>query len=55
MLGVIVEYEGSEAAAKDVARHIAANKPIGMNANDVPESVIATERLVLSNQVKSLN
>ena len=46
LLGVIVEYEGSEAAAKDVAMHIAANKPIGMNSKDVPESVIAAERSV---------
>ena len=46
-LGVIVEYEGSEAAAKDVAMHIAANKPIGMNSKDVPESVIAAERYVM--------
>ena len=42
--GVIVEYTGSEAAAKDIAMHIAANKPIGMNSKDVPESVIAAER-----------
>lgn len=45
-LGVIVEYTGSEAAAKDIAMHIAANKPIGMNSKDVPESVIAAERYV---------
>ena len=44
--GVIVEYTGSEAAAKDIAMHIAANKPIGMNSKDVPESVIAAERYV---------
>ena len=44
MTGVIVEYTGSEAAAKDIAMHIAANKPIGMNSKDVPESVIAAER-----------
>ena len=46
-VGVIVEYEGSEVAAKDVAMHIAANKPIGMNSKDVPESVIAAERYVM--------
>ena len=46
-VGVIVEYVGSEAAAKDIAMHIAANKPIGMNSKDVPESVIAAERCAL--------
>ena len=46
-VGVIVEYVGSEAAAKDIAMHIAANKPIGMNSKDVPESVIAAERYAL--------
>ena len=51
-VGVIVEYEGSEAAAKDVAMHIAANKPIGMNSKDVPESVIAAERYVMKMKMK---
>ena len=51
-VGVIVEYEGSEAAAKDVAMHIAANKPIGMNSKDVPESVIAAERYVIKMKMK---
>jgi elongation factor Ts len=43
-IGVIVEYTGSEAAAKDIAMHIAANKPIGMNSADVPKAVIDAER-----------
>ena len=32
--------------------HIAANKPIGMNSKDVPESVIAAERYVMKMKMK---
>ena len=32
--------------------HIAANKPIGMNSKDVPESVIAAERYVMKIKMK---
>jgi elongation factor Ts len=45
-IGVMVEYEGDETAAKDVAMHIAAMKPIALSMADVPEQAIAIERNV---------
>ena len=45
-IGVMVEYEGDETAAKDVAMHIAAMKPIALSMADVPEQAIAVERNV---------
>ncbi len=45
-IGVVVEYTGDETAAKDVAMHIAAMKPVALSAADVPASLIETERSV---------
>lgn len=45
-IGVLVEYEGSEAAAKDVAMHVAAMKPVALTSADVPAELIARERSV---------
>ena len=45
-IGVVVEYKGDEAAAKDVAMHIAAMKPVALSSNDVPAELIETERAV---------
>jgi elongation factor Ts len=45
-IGVLVEYTGDEAAAKDTAMHIAAMKPVALAASDVPAELIATERNV---------
>ncbi len=45
-IGVLVEYTGDEAAAKDVAMHIAAMKPVALSAADVPAALITTERNV---------
>ncbi len=45
-IGVVVEYKGDENAAKDVAMHIAAMKPVALSANDVPAELIETERSV---------
>jgi elongation factor Ts len=45
-IGVMVEYTGDEAAAKDVAMHIAAMKPVALSAADVPADKIATEKNV---------
>ncbi len=45
-IGVVVEYTGDEAAAKDVAMHIAAMKPVALSAADVPAALIETERSV---------
>ena len=45
-IGVMVEYSGDETAAKDVAMHIAAMKPVALSAADVPADKIATEKNV---------
>ena len=45
-IGVLVQYEGDESAAKDVAMHVAAMKPKALTTADVAESLIAAERSV---------
>ncbi|HYF43230.1 MAG TPA: translation elongation factor Ts [Ramlibacter sp.] len=45
-IGVVVEYEGDEAAAKDVAMHVAAMKPVALTSADVPAELIEKERSV---------
>jgi len=45
-IGVMVEYTGDDTAAKDVAMHIAAMKPIALSAADVPADKIAKEKSV---------
>ena len=45
-IGVVVEYEGDEVAAKDVAMHIAAMKPVALTSADVPADLIEKERSV---------
>ncbi len=45
-IGVLVEYTGSEDAARDVAMHIAAMKPVSLTSADVPADLIAKERSV---------
>lgn len=45
-IGVMVEFEGDAVAAKDVAMHIAAMKPVALSSADVPADLIARERSV---------
>jgi elongation factor Ts len=45
-IGVVVEYEGDEVAAKDVAMHVAAMKPVSLSSADVPAELIEKERNV---------
>ena len=45
-IGVLVEYEGDEAAARDVAMHVAAMKPVALTSADVPAELIEKERAV---------
>ena len=45
-IGVVVEFEGDDVAAKDVAMHVAAMKPVALSSDDVPAALIATERSV---------
>jgi elongation factor Ts len=45
-IGVVVEFDGDETAAKDVAMHVAAMKPVALTSNDVPAELIEKERSV---------
>jgi len=45
-IGVVVEYDGAETAAKDVAMHVAAMKPVSLTSADVPAELIEKERSV---------
>ena len=45
-IGVMVEFEGDDTSAKDVAMHIAAMKPVAISAADVPADLIEKERAV---------
>lgn len=45
-IGVVVEYEGDETAAKDVAMHIAAMKPLALTSAEVSPLLIEKERSV---------
>jgi len=45
-IGVVVEFDGEEQAAKDVAMHVAAMKPVALTSADVPAELIEKERAV---------
>ena len=45
-IGVMVQYTGDELAAKDVAMHVAAMKPVSLAASEVPAELIERERRV---------
>ncbi|WP_454721270.1 MULTISPECIES: translation elongation factor Ts [Cupriavidus] len=45
-IGVMVEFDGDEVAAKDVAMHVAAMKPVALSSADVPAELIAKERSI---------
>jgi elongation factor Ts len=45
-IGVMVEFEGEDVAAKDVAMHVAAMKPVSLTAADVPAALIEKERSI---------
>jgi elongation factor Ts len=45
-IGVVVEYTGDDVAAKDVAMHVAAMKPVALSSADVPAELIEKERNV---------
>ncbi len=43
-IGVLVEFEGNEVAAKDVAMHVAAMKPVALSSADVSADLVQKER-----------
>lgn len=45
-IGVVVEFEGEEVAAKDVAMHVAAMKPVSLSSDQVPAELVERERSV---------
>ena len=45
-IGVVVEFDGDDIAAKDVAMHVAAMKPVALSAANVPAELIAKERRI---------
>ncbi len=45
-IGVIVEFDGDETAAKDVAMHVAAMKPVSLSSAEVPAELVERERSV---------
>jgi elongation factor Ts len=45
-IGVVVEFDGDDIAAKDVAMHVAAMKPVALTSADVPADLIEKERSV---------
>lgn len=45
-IGVIVEFDGDEVAAKDVAMHVAAMKPAALSAANVPVELVEKERKI---------
>jgi elongation factor Ts len=45
-IGVVVEFDGDAVAAKDVAMHVAAMKPVSLTSADVPAELIEKERSV---------
>lgn len=50
-IGVLVELRGGdEALAKDIAMHVAANKPLYLTGADVPAEVLLKEREILTAQ-----
>jgi elongation factor Ts len=51
-IGVTVEFEGEEAAGKDVAMHVAFAKPQFLSRSEVAPEVIARERAILEARAK---
>ncbi|MBH9577646.1 translation elongation factor Ts [Inhella proteolytica] len=45
-IGVLVAFDGDETAAKDVAMHVAAMKPVALSSADVPAELIEKERKI---------
>ena len=47
-IGVLVEYDGDEAAGKDIAMHIAFSKPAFLSRDQVDPALVAKEREILT-------
>ena len=51
-IGVLVDYEGDDEAARDVAMHISFTKPAYLTKADVPAEVVSSERDILAARAK---
>jgi elongation factor Ts len=53
-IGVLVELSGDagEAAARDVAMHVAASRPLAVTSDEIPQDVVERERAVYLEQVR---
>ena len=51
-IGVVVEFDGDETAAKDIAMHVAAMKPVALTSADVPADLIEKERAVAAGKAE---
>ena len=51
-IGVMVEFDGDEVAAKDVAMHVAAMKPVALSSADVPAELIENERAIAAEKAR---
>ena len=51
-IGVVVEFDGDETAAKDTAMHVAAMKPVALTSADVPSDLIDKERAVAAGKAE---
>ncbi len=45
-IGVLVDFAGDDVAAKDVAMHVAAMKPVSLSSAEVPQELIEKERKI---------
>jgi elongation factor Ts len=45
-IGVVVEFSGDDVAAKDVAMHVAAMKPVAVSSAQVPAELVEKERKI---------
>jgi elongation factor Ts len=45
-IGVVVEFTGDDVAAKDVAMHVAAMKPVAVSSANVPAELVEKERKI---------
>ncbi|SIT65882.1 translation elongation factor Ts (EF-Ts) [Ectothiorhodosinus mongolicus] len=52
-IGVLIEVEGGdESLAKDLAMHIAASRPVCVNADDVPQELLEQEKAIFRAQAE---
>ena len=51
-IGVLVDYEGSDDAGRDVAMHISFSKPAYLTKSEVPAGIVDRERSILAARAK---